>query len=258
MKVGIDVSEHQGIIDWKTAKNFVDFVIIRAGYGSGHVDKQFKNNVSACISNNIPYGIYWFSYAENADVARNEAICCMATIKNLKPTLPIFFDFEDASYNYAVKRNNNVEPNKIAKAFINSLKNNGFNAGLYSNLNDLNRWFGSIKNEQPLWFASWGASSPQVNCDIWQRTDKGTIQGITGYVDLNVAYTDFGNAKTTETDNDYFHSEWLKQEERYKKIVTEILAGAWGNGNARVHNLSAAGYDPLLAQSLVNAELKGN
>ncbi len=67
---GIDVSEHQGAIDWSQAENEIAFAIIRAGYGQNNIDKQFVNNITECNRRGIPCGVYWFSYARRAEMAR--------------------------------------------------------------------------------------------------------------------------------------------------------------------------------------------
>ena len=70
-KIGIDVSKHNGTIDWNKVKaSGIKFAMIRAGYGSSHIDEQFKRNVTECNRLEIPCGCYWFSYALNTDQAR--------------------------------------------------------------------------------------------------------------------------------------------------------------------------------------------
>ena len=90
----IDVSEHQGVIDWEKVKDNVDGVIIRAGYGRGNADKQFVRNITECNRLGIPCGVYWFSYAYNPDMARNEAKYCLDAIKPYRVELPVAYDFE--------------------------------------------------------------------------------------------------------------------------------------------------------------------
>ena len=70
---GVDVSTHNGVVNWELAKQNIDFAIIRAGYGKNNIDKCAKQNVEGCEKNGIPFGLYWFSYAYTVDMARNEA-----------------------------------------------------------------------------------------------------------------------------------------------------------------------------------------
>ncbi len=96
---GIDVSEHNGVIDWEKAKaSGVGFAMIRAGYGRT-VEKQFKRNISECNRVGLPCGVYWFSYALNAVGAANEAKACLKAIAPYKVDLPVAFDLEHDSVN---------------------------------------------------------------------------------------------------------------------------------------------------------------
>ena len=258
MTTGIDVSEHNGIINWVEAKKHIGFAIIRAGYGQGNVDKQFNRNTSECIRLKIPFGVYWFSYARSKQEAKNEAICCMAQVKGMKLDYPIFFDFEEESYKNIQRSGiTNVNPCELANAFFESLKALNFKCGLYTNQNCLNMWYRPIFKNQFLWLATWSDKKPNIDCDIWQNSDHGDIVGVPTKVDTNICYTNFLDPNNKINENTAFDREWDKQKERYRKLVTEILAGSWGNGSERIHNLSLHGYDATLAQLLVNAELRG-
>ena len=94
MLKGIDVSEHQGRINWEQVKGHVDFVMLRAGYGRNNIDKQFIRNIEECNRLGIPVGIYWFSYAWNEEMARNEAKYVLEAIKPYKIDYPISYDLE--------------------------------------------------------------------------------------------------------------------------------------------------------------------
>lgn len=259
MTTGIDVSEHQGLINWGEVKKHIGFAILRAGYGAGHIDKQFLRNSKECELKNIPYGVYWFSYANSVQDAIDEAVCCVATLKSLKVDYPIFYDFEEVSYERLKKfGSESVKPSDLAKAFLSSVKAQGYKVGLYTNLNCLNSWFKPIVDNQYLWLASWSDNKPNLDCDIWQNSSTGRIAGISTAVDTNICYTNFINTNANDKVNtSNFDNEWNKQKTRYRKIVNEIIQGCWGNGNDRIHRLSLAGYDPTLAQLLVNAELRG-
>jgi GH25 family lysozyme M1 (1,4-beta-N-acetylmuramidase) len=72
--IGIDVSEHNGALDWaKIKKAGISFAIIRTGYGTGHTDTYFKRNIEGALAQGIHVGIYHFSYALDASGAKNEA-----------------------------------------------------------------------------------------------------------------------------------------------------------------------------------------
>ncbi|HHD2882938.1 TPA: GH25 family lysozyme, partial [Clostridium perfringens] len=103
MLKGIDVSEHQGRIDWERVKGNIDFAILRAGYGRNNIDKQFIRNIEECNRLCIPVGIYWFSYAWNTEMARNEARYVLEAIKGYRVDYPISYDLEYDTLNYASK-----------------------------------------------------------------------------------------------------------------------------------------------------------
>ena len=97
----IDVSEHNGIINWEEVKPHIDYVIIRAGYGKNTEDKKFKYNIEQCEKLKIPVGVYWFSYSCSVYDAQKEAAKCISLIEKYNISLPVFFDFEYDSVRYA-------------------------------------------------------------------------------------------------------------------------------------------------------------
>lgn len=192
----IDVSEHQGVIDWEKAKGNVDGVIIRAGYGRGNADKQFHRNISECNRLNIPAGIYWFSYAYTPDMAEKEAEYCLAAIKPYRVELPVCFDWEYDSASYA--KSHGMTPtatlaNSLVKAFCSTVENAGYYCMNYANPDFLNRYFTDVA-QYDLWLASWpkvvDVSKPPRKCGIWQWGGS-AVPGISGNVDSNEAYKDY-------------------------------------------------------------------
>ena len=192
MLKGIDVSEHQGTIDWNKVKGNVDFVILRAGYGHNNIDKQFVRNICECNRLGIPVGIYWFSYAYNCDMARNEANFAVQAIKNYKIDLPVFFDFEYDSMNYANKCGVTVNQRlatDMVKAFCERIKELGYKTGNYSNQDFiLNKFYNDELTQYPLWYAYYNQNKNR-DCAIWQYSENGKIDGInTDSVDMNYCY----------------------------------------------------------------------
>lgn len=203
---GIDVSEHNGVIDWEKVKSSgsVDFAMIRAGYGQTAVDKQFHKNAVMCNTLGIPIGIYWFSYATTVDAVEREARACLETIKDYKITYPVAFDFEDDSVRVA--KNNGVAVTKqlataLARMFLMTISNAGYIPALYSNPSYLNQYFDYPSLEDTdLWLAQWPTNpKPEaghpMNPNIWQYSSTGKIPGITTNVDLNVSYKDYAIVK---------------------------------------------------------------
>ena len=188
MLKGADFSYHNGEIDFKKVKNQIDFVILRCGYGNDVLsqdDKKFIEYANECEKLNIPYGIYFYSYATNENEINSEIKHCLRLIKNFKPTLPIFFDVEE-------KRQQNLGTDVITDyviKFCEELKKNGYKSGVYAN----KWWLSSIldydrlsKHIDYIWVAQYNTECTfKGKYDIWQFTSTGTLKGVNGYVDLN-------------------------------------------------------------------------
>lgn len=204
-KKGIDVSEHNGVIDWDKVKEsgMVDFVMIRAGYGTLTVDKKFYQNAASCERVGIPYGVYWFSYAKTVDEAKAEAVKCRITISGHKIDYPVAFDWEDDSLLRAKKAGVNIKgrdlPTQFAVAFLNEIRKSGYEPMLYTNKAFLDSYFDPhLLDGFDFWYANWRSpifSSPikyaGIAPQIWQYSAKGSIPGITGDVDLNICYQEY-------------------------------------------------------------------
>lgn len=204
---GIDVSKHNGKIDWtKVNKNDVQFVMIRVGYGFSTVDPQFKTNIEGAIKEGLHIGVYWFSYAGTVAHAKTEAEFCLKTIAPYKKYIdfPVWFDWEYDSHNYVVKQYK-ITPDKklvsdMAVAFMDTIKAVGYKVGNYSNPDYLGRFFDDrIKNNYDTWLAhvgTNGATKTSTNYSgtytVWQYSWVGKVSGITGNVDMNYCYKDYG------------------------------------------------------------------
>lgn len=202
---GIDVSEHNGVIDWKRVKNSgINFVIIRGGYGNSTVDRYFKTNINGALKAGLNVGVYWFSYAYTVAGAEKEANFLKSLIEPYKGkiTMPICFDWEYDSYNYAVK--NGVRPTKqlvsdMAIRFLTTIEKAGWYAMNYTNLDYLNNFFNSeVKTKFDTWVAQWaGKCTYAGNYGIWQYgaetnyIDSKYVVGINGVVDKDYAYKDY-------------------------------------------------------------------
>lgn len=219
---GIDVSTHNGKIDWSKVKYAIDFAIIRAGYGANHIDARAKENVAGCIENIIPFGLYWFSYALSAEDARKEAdyICDFADTH--KPAYPIAFDWEYDSDKYAetqgIKVTNNLRK-EMATAFLSRVTQRGYTPMLYVNPDYLQyKGLNNIPVKHYTWLASWTVDRPlKYKHDIWQFTSKGEVQGIAGHVDLNYCYVDDSEflCSTKNIDKDAFIEDFKQLYNKY-------------------------------------------
>lgn len=192
----IDVSYHNGKIDWNTAKGHIDGVIIRCGYGTNmenQDDKRFKENVKGCIENGIPFGVYIYSYAKTLEAAKSEAEHVLRLIEPYKQNLsyPVYYDLEEkGTESGAVER---------AIAFGNIIEANGYWCGIYANQSWWNSYLKDGLNRFTKWAAKYGSNDgvphekPSVSgtYDIWQYSSRGSVPGIGGNVDMNICYRDF-------------------------------------------------------------------
>lgn len=191
---GVDVSEFQDEVNWKKAKEEISFAIIRAGYGRNNIDAMATKNVLGCEENGIPYGLYWFSYAYTTDMARNEARYLINFIKGHVPLYPLYFDFEYDSERYANSNGVTVTKqllNDMARAFCSELESAGYYAGIYANINYVDKFGEDIFNRYDLWLAQWEASKPYKSVNMWQCSSSGKVGGISGNVDVDYAYVAF-------------------------------------------------------------------
>ena len=199
---GIDVSKHQGTIDWKKVKNAgINFAMIRGGYRGyteGHIneDIRFKENVKNAYANGIKIGVYFYSSAINEIEAIDEANYILNLINkyDIKSyiTYPIAIDIEDfedtRNYNLSIQ-----ERTSIVKSFCDTIKNNGFKPMIYSYTYFLETKLDMDKLAQyDTWIADYyGNTWYKRKYTIWQYSDKGNIDGIVGDVDLNYSYNNY-------------------------------------------------------------------
>lgn len=252
---GIDVSEHNGSINWKKVKPHIHFAMLRAGFGSSTFDANFKVNASNCSSLKIPFGVYWFSYAYTEDMARKEAKRCLAAVKPFHLSCPIAFDFEEDSLKYAERNGVNLTPSQIAKiadAFLTVIANEGYPVLLYTNINMWKKGLCNLKDCYPIWCAQWGVDKPDLYCTMWQDSNKGRIEGITGEVDTNISYVNYPLQEMVGITNDRLKYCVNKYGDTYTGIAHEIIEGKYGNGTERVNKLLAEHRDPEYAQEIVN------
>ena len=194
--IGIDVSKHNGKINWQKVKDSgIDFAIIRLGYGQDLVeqdDTMFKYNIDECKRLGIPYGVYIYSYALNVENALSEADHVLRLIKGYNPTFGIWYDLEDADgYKDKYGMPSNETFTEMAIAFCEKIKANGYkNVGIYASLDWFKNQLSSPKlDKYDKWVAQWGDKCTYDREYImWQYTDKGQVDGINGPVDMNKYY----------------------------------------------------------------------
>ena len=183
---GIDVSENNGVVDWGAVKaNGFDFAIIRIGYGRGHIDSEFYNNVNGAINAGLLIGVYHYSYAMTEEHAKAEAEFVINTLIDAglsvdKLPMGVWFDMEDAD-NYKANRGmpRGQELTNICSVFINKLWQAGYvNTGLYASYD----WLVNVLDVSQLggcaiWCAQLNNQCDYEGANLWQYTFSENIEG---------------------------------------------------------------------------------
>ncbi len=220
----IDVSEHQRTIDWDAVKKSgVDAAILRCGYGIGNEDAKFARNVAECERIGMPYGIYLYSYAYDADFAAQEGGWTAELLKryDAHPTLPVYYDLETWSWTGHQPPTEPKVYEQIVDAYFGALQKAGCtNVSIYSYTGLLK---GALKSpaiwKRTSWVAQYAAelqfdfSTYAPACYGWQYTDVGQVDGIAGNVDIN-AFTPFklyGFEDVTPATPHHEDIGWLKE-----------------------------------------------
>lgn len=192
---GIDVSRHQGYIDWEKVKPKIDFAMIRAGFGANNIDARALFNMEQCERLNIPYGVYWFSYALHPDMAAKEAQYCLNLIGKRKLGYPVVYDFEYDTVNHATRNGVKVTRNYVldcTRRFCEEVEKRGFYAMFYTNDDYYRRYYqgSDIPGKFDMWYARY-AQEPGRDVYLWQKSERGKLPGISGYVDLDVSFRNY-------------------------------------------------------------------
>ena len=232
----IDVSEHNGHIDWAKVAPHIDGAIIRIGYGQNSTsqdDKRAEENIRGCLANGIPYGLYLYSYADTPAKTRGEIAHMQRWVDNTQrwadktnPRLGVWYDLEESScrsmFSYCITMFNSVYGNA---------------GGIYMSASDAKVYLKTGRK----WIASWGKNDGYVpaaqykpDADFWQYTSRARIPGIHGYVDANLDLRpNVGQLKTVDD------------------VVNAVISGEFGNGEDRKNKI----YNYI--QQKVNQKLKG-
>ena len=193
MKYGIDISSHQGELDFLRLKDEVDFIILRAAWGT-NTDSRFEQYYSECKKYGIPVGAYLYSYSLDVKTSFEEANYMVNLIKGKLFDYPIYIDMEDGD-NY--KYNNGMPSNEVLTSicnnFCNILENNGYYVGVYASQS----WFDTKLNitKYDKWIANWGTNDGTVQkdlsnlCGMYQYTSKKQI--LDRKLDGDISYKDY-------------------------------------------------------------------
>ena len=248
---GLDVSSWHESINWAEVKGQIDFAIIRIGYGDNITkqdDKYFLRNINGCIENNIPFGVYIYSYATNLGgnaSIQSEIDHCKRLLNQIsKKPFCVYIDMEDDS---TIKLGKTILTN-FALEFCKQISQAGYKAGVYANQN----WFQNYLNPSTIasygysiWCAKYSDNKPNIssNYDIWQYSSTGRINGINGNVDMNVMINNIIGEQNQKS---------------IEELANEVISGKWGNGEDRKNRLTSAGYNYQEVQNRVNQILGVN
>lgn len=245
MLKGIDVSEHNGTIDFsKVKKAGINFVIIRIGWignKENHtLDKKFIENYNNAKACGLKVGFYVYSYVENETAMLSAINWIKNQISGKTREYPIFLDVEDKQISGLSKE---LQTN-LCKYFCDNFEN----SGVYANLD----WFKNklTVNEltnRKIWLAQWtnaSMHSADFKVDLWQYSNKGSVNGISGRVDMNYCL------------NCEENTEQITGQLSLLDVANAVIRGEYGNGQERKQRLENSGYNYNEVQAKVN-ELMG-
>lgn len=235
--IGIDVSKWQGTINWpEVKKSGIEFAMIRIGYrgstsGNIFMDPKFKANVTGATSNGIKVGLYFFSMAKDEAEAIQEAAWTVDIAKNYRITYPIAYDFESWGYD-RMAGVSNEQIQKNALAFLGYIKASGYSGMMYGSKNALNSRFSmSSFSQYKVWLAHYTESTNyKGRYNMWQYTDKGSVPGISGYVDMNTAYFSYSKEKEAKVPEP--EEKTTEKNEKDNNVVTNEI----DNSNVNTNN----------------------
>lgn len=188
MTKGIDISGYQGKIDFDKVKSSgVEFVIIKAGYGTSSVE-SFERNYASAKAAGLHIGAYWYSYAESADGARQEADACIKTLSGKQFDYPVYFDLEEQTQ----FSKGEEFCSGLVVAFCSRLEEAGYFAGLYMSRYFLENFISErVRARYTVWVAEYSSECRYVGeFGIWQY-GVGRVKGVENECDLDLAYIDY-------------------------------------------------------------------
>lgn len=245
---GIDVSQHNGTIDWTKAAKKIDFAIIRIGWignkNNHTVDTKWETNYKAARAAGVKIGAYVYCYSNSEATAEAGADWAIKQLNGKTLDLPVYIDMEDASISGLGKS----KLTTIVKAFNEKIEAAGFWAGVYANKNWFDNYLADgIEKTYTSWIAHYtsGTDKYKGEFDIWQNSSTGKVDGLNGNVDTNYLYRDLFSAVAGKDTS-------ASTKKTVAEIAKEVLDGKWGNGDTRKQKLEAAGYDYSAVQAQVN------
>lgn len=222
---GIDVSKYQGSINWPLVKqDGIEFAMIRVGYGGKvgicTLDPMFFENVNGALAAGLEVGIYLYSYARSPEAAKKEAEFVLQNIAPYSGKLmyPVVYDIEDKSQ----KKLGKSVITAMVDAFCSTIETAGYYASFYANLDWCKNYLDmNVLSKYDLWFAHWTDNpSKEYAYGMWQYSNKGSVSGINGRVDMNMAYKNYPEIICNAGLNGYVEPNDIEKEN--EKLRAEI------------------------------------
>jgi len=192
---GLDLSEHQGNVDFNKLKAAgIDFVLLRAGYGSANkypdqYDTRFDEYYTKAKAAGLGVGAYWYSYAKDESMAKDEADSFLTKLKGKQFDYPVYIDAEEDKIAGQLGKDAYT---KVIDKFLNAVESAGYWVGLYCSLYYLNNRVDMTKlSKYAVWCAQWNDTCQYENAGIWQYTNKLRVNGVIGDVDGDYSYYNY-------------------------------------------------------------------
>ena len=248
---GIDVSEFQGSIDWnKVKKEGVEFAILKLAniydYDANYKDSKFDTNYKNAKAQGIKVGAYIYNYCNSVDTLNKGLKWAIEKLDKKKLDLPIYLDMEDKDIQGETIESLTNQCNEFAKY----IKNEGYQAGIYANVNWLKNELdpSNFNKELSVWVAQYYKECQYTGkYDIWQYASNGKVSGISGNCDMNYLYNEDIIKESGSTEN--------TDKKSVDELAQEVIDGKWGDGEARKKKLEDAGYNYNAVQNRVNEML---
>jgi lysozyme len=265
---GIDVSHWQGTIDWnKVKKAGIEFAIIKAGGSDAgfYTDSKWEANYKGAKAAGIPIGAYYFVGKDcvTAAAGKADAERFLHILKDKQLEYPVYMD------NEAQPASAKAGITEATIAFCKTMEDAGYFVGIYgSAVSGFKERMDDTKlTPYAHWVAQYASKcSYKGDYGIWQYSSKGSVDGISGNVDMDYAYVDYpaiiqnggfnGFTKSASDDSKPATPAPVTPAKTVDELAQEVLDGKWGNGTDRKERLTTAGYDYSAVQAKVNALVK--
>lgn len=209
---GIDVSKYQTNVNWPAVKSDgIEFVMVRV-LGQNGVDEQFASHAAGAAAAGLKLGVYAYAYAETTQAAVEEANKTIEAIMDYPVSYPVVYDVESALLSH-------LTPSQLAdniNAFCSTIQAAGYYPMVYSNNYWLTSKIDMSKVPYDVWVAHHSSAYSWSNPAMWQASSTGTVNGITGNVDINFVFKDFSqlipaNTWRTIGGEHYYYQNYRKQ-----------------------------------------------